>query len=106
GSEFLRYVDQLNHDKNIPREIVFEAVESAVRLAMEKYYGEEQQSDIAVTIDRDNGEMIAKKGEALIDPAVLGRISAQSAKWAIASKSLCLALTRISSVVFLKMKSL
>ena len=39
GSEFLRYVDQLNHDKNIPREVVFEAVEAAVRLAMEKFYG-------------------------------------------------------------------
>ena len=85
GSEFLRYVDQLNHDKNIPREVVFEAVESAVRLAMEKYYGEEVP-DIVVTIDRDNGEMIAKKGEELIDPAVLGRISAQSAKQAMIQK--------------------
>ena len=64
GSEFLRYVDQLNHDKNIPRELVFEAVEAAVRLAMEKYYGEEEDSTITVTIDRDNGEMTAKKGEA------------------------------------------
>ncbi len=85
GSEFLRFVDQLNHDKNIPREVVFEAVESAVRLAMEKYYGEEQLG-IVVTIDRDNGEMVAKKGEDLIDPAVLGRIAAQSAKQAMIQK--------------------
>jgi transcription termination/antitermination protein NusA len=85
GSEFLRYVDQLNHDKNIPREVVFEAVEGAVRLAMEKYYGDEQQ-DIVVAIDRDSGEMAAKKGETLIDPSVLGRISAQSAKQAIIQK--------------------
>jgi N utilization substance protein A len=85
GSEFLRYVDQLNHDKNIPREIVFEAVEAAVRLAMEKYYGDEQL-DIVVTIDRDSGEMTAKKGEEAIDPAILGRIAAQSAKQAIIQK--------------------
>ncbi|HYV38969.1 MAG TPA: transcription termination factor NusA [Gemmataceae bacterium] len=86
GSEFLRFVDQLNHDKNIPREIVFEAVESAVKLAMEKYYGEEETPTIVVTIDRDNGEMVAKKGEEMIDPSVLGRISAQSAKQAIIQK--------------------
>src|SRR5437773_3135579 len=86
GSEFLRYVDQLNHDKNIPREVVFEAVEAAVRLAMEKYYGEEEESTITVSIDRDNGEMTAKKGEENIDPAVLGRIAAQSAKQAIIQK--------------------
>jgi N utilization substance protein A len=86
GSEFLRFVDQLNHDKNIPREIVFEAVEAAVRLAMEKYYGEEEQPNIVVTIDRDNGEMTAKKGEEAIDPAILGRIAAQSAKQAIIQK--------------------
>src|SRR6202035_5697301 len=85
GSEFLRYVDQLNHDKNIPREIVFEAVEAAVRLAMEKFYGDEQL-DIVVTIDRDNGEMTAKKGEEAVDPAILGRIAAQSAKQAIIQK--------------------
>jgi len=85
GSEFLRFVDQLNHDKNIPREVVFEAVEGAVRLAMEKYYGDEQL-DIVVSIDRDNGEMTAKKGEEAVDPAVLGRIAAQSAKQAIIQK--------------------
>jgi transcription termination/antitermination protein NusA len=86
GSEFLRFVDQLNHDKNIPREIVFEAVEGAVRLAMEKYYGELPEDTIVVTIDRDSGEMTAKKGEEAIDPAILGRIAAQSAKQAIIQK--------------------
>jgi transcription termination/antitermination protein NusA len=87
GSEFLRFVDQLNHDKNIPREVVFDAVEGAVRLAMEKHYGEEPESaDIVVTIDRDSGEMMAKKGEDAIDPAILGRIAAQSAKQAIIQK--------------------
>jgi N utilization substance protein A len=86
GSEFLRFVDQLNHDKNIPREVVFEAVEGAVRLAMEKFYGEMAPADIVVTIDRDNGEMTAKKGEEMVDPAILGRIAAQSAKQAIIQK--------------------
>ena len=86
GSEFLRFVDQLNHDKNIPREVVFEAVEAAVRLAMEKYYGDEQLG-IVVTIDRDNGEMVAKKGEELIGPGHSpARIAAQSAKQAIIQK--------------------
>jgi transcription termination/antitermination protein NusA len=86
GSEFLRYVDQLNHDKNIPREVVFDAVEAAVRLAMEKHYGDNGAEGIVVTIDRDSGEMNAKKGADPIDPAVLGRIAAQSAKQAIIQK--------------------
>ena len=58
--------------------MVFEAVEGAVRLAMEKFYGETTPADIVVTIDRDNGEMTAKKGEEAVDPAILGRIAAQS----------------------------
>lgn len=84
GSELLRLVDQMHHEKNIDREIIFSGIEAAVQLAALKKFGEE--SGVVVTIDRDNGEITAKKGEEAIDPAVLGRIAAQSAKQVMIQK--------------------
>lgn len=78
GSELLRVLDQMQHEKNISRDIIIEGIEGAVKLAMEKHYGEEE--GIAVTIDRDTGEMHAVRAGEEIEPAFLGRIAAQAAK--------------------------
>ena len=84
GSDLLRIVDQMHHEKNIDRDIIFEGIEAALQLASEKKYGEE--SGVIVTIDRDSGQITAKKGEEDIDPADLGRIAAQSAKQVMIQK--------------------
>lgn len=84
GSDLLRLVDQMHHDKNIPRDVIFEGIQAALQLASEKRYGEE--SGVLVTIDRDSGEIQASKGEEKIDPAELGRIAAQSAKQVMIQK--------------------
>jgi N utilization substance protein A len=84
GSDLVRLVDQMQHEKNIDREIIFSGIEAAVQLAMQKKYGEE--TAVVVTIDRDSGEMHAKKGEEEVDPAELGRIAAQSAKQVMIQK--------------------
>jgi N utilization substance protein A len=84
GSDLLRIVDQMQHEKNIDREIIFSGIEAALQLATEKKYGEE--SGVVVTIDRDSGEIHARKGEQEIDPAELGRIAAQSAKQVMIQK--------------------
>jgi len=84
GSDLLRIVDQMHHEKNIPREVIFEGIQAALQLATEKRFGEE--SGVLVTIDRDSGEIQAKKGEEAIDPAELGRIAAQSAKQVMIQK--------------------
>ncbi|MBI3408051.1 MAG: transcription termination factor NusA [Planctomycetes bacterium] len=84
GSDLIRLVDQMHHEKNIDREIIFSGIEAAVQLASEKRFGEE--SGVVVTIDRDSGEIHAKKGEEAIDPAELGRIAAQSAKQVMIQK--------------------
>src|SRR5262245_48399126 len=78
GSDLLRIVDQMHHEKNIDREIIFSGIEAALQLAAQKKYGEE--TVVAVTIDRDSGEIQAKKGEETIVAEELGRIAAQSAK--------------------------
>jgi len=84
GSDLLRIVDQMHHEKNIDRDIIFEGIEAALQLATEKRYGLE--SNVKVTIDRDSGEIKALKGEETIDPAELGRIAAQSAKQVMIQK--------------------
>ncbi|HZZ80893.1 MAG TPA: transcription termination factor NusA, partial [Gemmataceae bacterium] len=68
----------MQHLKNIDREIIFAGIESAMQLAAEKKYGEE--SGVVVTVDRDTGDIVAKRGEDKLDPAEFGRIAAQSAK--------------------------
>jgi len=78
GSDVLRIVDLMHREKNIPKEIIFGSIEAAVQLATQKHYGEEE--GVVVTIDRDSGSIVAKRGEDLIEPEVLGRIAAQSAK--------------------------
>src|SRR5579883_1277235 len=78
GADLLRIVDLMHREKSISKEIIFEGIEAAVQLATEKHYGE--GTDIAVTIDRDSGVIQAKKGEEVIEPELLGRIAAQSAK--------------------------
>src|SRR5437868_7187487 len=84
GADVLRIVDLMHREKNIPKEVIFEGIEAAVQLATEKHYGDEQE--IAVTIDRDSGEIKAQKGEQRIDPELLGRIAAQSAKQVMIQK--------------------
>jgi N utilization substance protein A len=78
GSDLIRIIDEMQHQKNIDREIIFSGIESALQLALQKKYGEE--ANVSVVIDRDSGDIVAKHGEDIIDPAELGRIAAQSAK--------------------------
>src|SRR5437870_3508624 len=61
GADLLRIVDLMHREKNISKEIIFEGIEAAVQLATEKQYGEEE--DIVVSINRDSGEIHARKGE-------------------------------------------
>jgi N utilization substance protein A len=78
GSDLVRIIDEMQHLKNIDREIIFAGIESALQLAAEKKYGE--GSSVTVVVDRDTGDIVAKRGEEQLDPAEFGRIAAQSAK--------------------------
>src|SRR5207244_12906270 len=84
GSDLLRIVDQMQHEKNIDREIIFSGIEAALQLATQKKYGEE--TVVTVNIDRDSGEIVARKGADTVDPTERGRIAARSAKQAMVEK--------------------
>ena len=85
ANEILRIVDSLHRDKNIDKETVFKAIESALISAARKHYGEE--ADIDFKIDREKGEIDGHvNGETVDYWEVIGRIGAQTAKQVIIQK--------------------
>ena len=56
-NEIIRIVDSLHREKNINKEIVFQAIEAAFATAARRQYGEE--SDVVVNIERENGQIHA-----------------------------------------------
>ena len=83
--EILRIVDAIHRDKNIDKEVVFQAIEAALVTALARQYGEE--AVITITIDRDNGRVSGSRDGQVLDTAELaGRIGAQTAKQVIIQK--------------------
>jgi len=85
NQELLRIVENIARDKNIDKESIFVDLEEAMISAARKHFGE-PDCDVAVTIDRNTGEITAYKDEVEIDIKQLGRIPAQTAKQVIIQK--------------------
>ncbi len=83
-NELLRIVDSLHRDKNIEPEVVFQAIESAMLSAAKKHYGEE--ADVTIHIDRKSGALTGAYDGTPLDPELIGRIGAQTAKQVIIQK--------------------
>ena len=82
--DLVRIVDSIHRDKNIPKEILFEGIESALATAAKKHYPDAEE--IVVTIDPDSGDIDAVKDGTKMDPPEFGRIAAQTAKQVIIQK--------------------
>jgi N utilization substance protein A len=83
--EILRIVDAIHRDKNIDKEIVFQAIEAALVTALQRQYGEESQ--ITIAIDRVDGKVTGSRDGTELDTQELsGRIGAQTAKQVIIQK--------------------
>ena len=83
--EILRIVDAIHRDKNIDKEIVFQAIEAALVTALTRQYGE--ASAVQIAIDRTDGRVHGSRDGVEIDTAELsGRIGAQTAKQVIIQK--------------------
>ena len=89
-TDVLRIVDSLHREKNIDKEIVFRAIESALVSAAKKYYGDDREIDFQITRDDGGitGSMTLEDGtvEALDYEETIGRIGAQTAKQVIIQK--------------------
>ena len=83
--EILRIVDAIHRDKNIDKEVVFQAIEAALVTALARQYGETAQ--ISISIDRADGRLSGLRDGVEIDTQELsGRIGAQTAKQVIIQK--------------------
>src|SRR5437868_4508166 len=82
--DLVRIVDSIHRDKNIPKDILFDGIQSALTTAARNHYPD--AAEIEVNIDRDTGAIDATKDGVKMDPAELGRISAQTAKQVIIQK--------------------
>ena len=65
ATEVLRIVDSLHREKNIDKEIVFVAIESALVSAARKHFGED--ADIEFIIERDSGQIAGRCGQEELD---------------------------------------
>ena len=85
ANEVLRIIDAIHRDKNIDKEIIFQAIESALASALKKHYGEE--AVVIVNIDRKDGSISGTADGVPLDPEeTSGRIGAQTAKQVIIQK--------------------
>ena len=87
GAELLRIVEAIHREKDIDKESLFEAIESALLTAARKQYG--TTGEIQVKIDRRSGALGAyeETPDELVEvPLDLGRIAAQTAKQVIIQK--------------------
>jgi transcription termination/antitermination protein NusA len=82
--DLVRIVDSIHRDKNIPKDILFEGIQSALQTAAKKHYPE--ATEITVEIDPESGEIKAVKDGEAMNPELLGRIAAQTAKQVIIQK--------------------
>src|SRR5687768_11676124 len=83
--DMLRIVDSLHREKNIDKEIVFQAIEAALVTAAKKHYGELEE--VTVVINRETGEISGiHNGEVMDEAEISGRIGAQTAKQVIIQK--------------------
>lgn len=85
NDDILTIIDSIEREKGIPKDVLFEAIESALVSAAKKILGKHRE-DITVSIDRENGKIDIKGGEDVVDSGEFGRIAAQTAKQVIIQK--------------------
>ncbi len=64
--ELVRIVDSIHRDKNIPKEILFEGIESALATAAKKHYPDAEE--IKVQIDQETGKVATFADGVPVDP--------------------------------------
>jgi N utilization substance protein A len=87
NGELLAIIDQIERDKGVNKEVLIQAIESALVSAAKKViHGDKDQVDIKVELDRSTGKMKVFEGDKEITSKDFGRIAAQTAKQVIIQK--------------------
>src|SRR4051794_28142993 len=82
--DLVRIVDSIHRDKNIPKDVLFEGIESALATAAKKHYPDAEE--ITVTIDPETGKISTITDGKPVVPPDFGRIAAQTANQVIIQK--------------------
>lgn len=82
--DLVRIVDSIHRDKNIPKDVLFGGIESALETAAKKHYP--LAAAIEVVIDPDTGKIRTLADGQVVEPPDFGRIAAQTAKQVIIQK--------------------
>jgi len=86
NNELLTILEQLERDKGIDKEVLIQAVETAVASAAKKIWSVDKDEDVRVTLDRKTGKLTAFAGDQEIRSSEFGRIAAQTAKQVVIQK--------------------
>ncbi len=73
NSEIRLIVDAVSNEKDIPKEVIFEALEVALETATKKKYGHDW--DVRVEIDRKTGDYQTYRRWLVVDDSILAKIS-------------------------------
>ena len=82
--DLVRIVDSIHREKNIPKDVLFEGIESALATAAKKHYPD--ADEITVSIDQETGKISTATDGTPVVPPDFGRIAAQTAKQVIIQK--------------------
>jgi len=86
SGELLSILEQIERDKGIDKEVLIQAVESALVSAARKIWTVDPEVEIKVELDRETGQIKAFAGKKEIQSSEFGRIAAQTAKQVIIQK--------------------
>lgn len=73
NKEILLVVDTVSHEKGVPKDVIFEAIESALAMATKKRYTNEE-AEYQVTIDRETGAYESFRAWEIVNPAELEEV--------------------------------
>ena len=86
GQELLAIIDQIEREKGIKKEILIEAVESALLSAARKVIDLKPEEELKIELDRSTGKIKAFKNDKEITSIDFGRIAASTARQVIMQK--------------------
>jgi len=86
SQELLAILDQMEREKGIKKEVLIEAVESALVSAARKALGVKPTEELKVQIDRTNGKIKAFRNNEEVTSIDFGRIAASTARQVIIQK--------------------
>lgn len=92
GGMILELVDKLHEEKKIAKDVIFKGIAAAIKVAAERHFQVDEKAlaegapGVFVAVDEATGHIVAKHGDQELDPGMLGRIAAQSAKQMIIQK--------------------